>query len=140
MIVHCNFEELSALKTGARQILAGQPTGREAVAALPGQRERVAHLLPRLVGDLSIQSLADQRALYGAVASVVQVLRMEMEEAVADTHPAHEGAVSAYFDFAHALSVLSRLEELGRTMEALIELVTEGPVTDELAAEFGFPT
>ncbi len=140
MIVHCNFEELSALKAGARQILDGPAPGRGAVAAPPEERERVARLLPRLVGDLSVQSIADQRALQGAVAPIVELLRVEMEAAVAATHPAHEGAVSAYFDFAHALSVLSRLEETGQGMEALIELVTEGPVTDELVTKFGFPS
>ena len=55
------------------------------------------------------------------------------------THPADEGAVVAYFDFAHALSVQSRLAEVGREMEALIELVTGGPATDRLASEFVFP-
>jgi hypothetical protein len=47
--------------------------------------------------------------------------------------------VSAYFDFAHALSVQARLYELGLEMEALVELVTGGPVTEELARDFVFP-
>ena len=73
------------------------------------------------------------------MAAIVDTLRVEMETTVTTTHPANEGAVSAYFDFAHAFSVLSRLEEIGQEMVALIELVNGGPVTDELATEFVFP-
>ena len=54
-------------------------------------------------------------------------------------HPAHEAAVSAYFDFAHALSVQARLYEVGLEMEALAELVTDGPVTEQFARDFVFP-
>ncbi len=139
MIVHCNFEELTALKAGARQILDGYAPEAGIVAAPPEVCERVAALLPHLSGDLSIGTLAEQRALRATVAVIVELLREEMESTVTTTHPAHEGAVAAYFDFAHAFSVLSRLEDLGREMQALIELVTEGPVTDELAREFVFP-
>ena len=139
MIVHCNFEELTALKAGARQILDGYAPERGVVAAPPEEREQVAALLPCLDGDWSVQTLAEQRALRSAVASIVEILRAEMETTVTTMHPAHEGAVAAYFDFAHAFSVLSRLEEIGQEMAALIELVTGGPVTDELATEFAFP-
>ncbi len=139
MIVHCNFEELTALKAGARQILDGYAPEPGVVAAPPEEREQVAALLPHLSGDLSIETLAQQRALCGAVAVIVEILRVEMETTITTMHPAHEGAVAAYFDFAHGLSVLSRLEELGHEMQALIELVTEGPITDALARDFVFP-
>jgi len=139
VIVNCNFEELTALKAGARQMLDGYAQERGVVAAPPEEREKVAALVPHLGGDLSIETLAEQRALCSAVAVIVEILRVEMETTVTTTHPAHEGAVAAYFDFAHAFSVLSRLEELGQEMQALIELVTEGPVTDELAREFVVP-
>ena len=139
MIVHCNFEELTALKAGARQMLDGHAPERGVVAAPPEEREQVAALLPRLSGDWSIETLAEQKTLLSAVAVIVDTLRVEMETTVMTTHPANEGAVSAYFDFAHAFSVLSRLEEIGQEMVALIELVNGGPVTDELATEFVFP-
>ncbi len=139
MIVHCNFEELTALKAGARQMLDGHAPERGVVAAPPEEREQVAALLPRLSGDWSIETLAEQKTLLSAVAAIVDTLRVEMETTVTTTHPANEGAVSAYFDFAHAFSVLSRLEEIGQEMVALIELVNGGPVTDELATEFVFP-
>ena len=139
MIVHCNFEELTALKAGARQMLDGRAPERGVVAAPPEEREQVAALLPRLSGDWSIETLAEQKTLLSAVVVIVDTLRVEMETTVTTTHPANEGAVSAYFDFAHAFSVLSRLEEIGQEMVALIELVNGGPVTDELATEFVFP-
>jgi len=139
VIVHCNFEELTALKVGAQQILDGYAPEPGVVAAPPEEREQVSALLPQLSGDLSVETLAEQRAFHGAVAVIVEILRVEMETTVVTTHPAHEGAVAAYFDFAHAFSVLSRLEELGQEMWALIELVTEGPVTDEVVRDFVFP-
>ena len=48
-------------------------------------------------------------------------------------------AVAAYFDFAHSLSVLGRIQELGAEMEAMIELVTGAPATPEIAMDFQFP-
>ena len=139
MIVHCNFEELTALKAGARQVLEGYAPEQGAIAAPPEERERVAALMPRLGGDFSVTTLAEQRSLLHAVAIIVEMLRVEMESMVATNHPAYEVAVSAYFDFAHAFSVQARLYEIGLEMEALVELVTGGPVTDELARDFAFP-
>ncbi len=139
MIVHCNFEELTALKAGALQVLEGYAPEHGMVAAPPEERERVAALMPLLEGDFSVTTLAEQRSLLHAVSIIVEILRVEMESMVSANHPAHEGAVAAYFDFAHAFSVQSRLYEVGRELEALVELVTCGPVTDELARDFVFP-
>ncbi len=139
MIVHCNFEELTALKAGARQVLDGYVPEQGIIAAPPEEREQVAALMPRLGGDFSVTTLAEQRSLLHAVAIIVGILRIEMESVVTANHPAHEVAVSAYFDFAHAFSVQARLYEAGLEMEALVELVTGGPVTEELARDFVFP-
>ncbi len=139
MIVHFNFEELTALKAGARQVLDGYAPEHGMVAAPPEEREQVAALVPRLVGDFSVTTLGEQRSLLHAVAIIVGILRVEMESMVATNHPADELAVSAYFDFAHAFSVQARLYELGLEMEALVELVTGGSVTEELARDFVFP-
>ncbi len=139
MIFRCNFEELSALRQGARAVLDEHVPEEATVVAPPEERERVASILPRLDGDLSIGTLAEHRALRKAVQAIVERLRAEMEVTVAASHPADEGAVAAYFDFAHAYSVLSRLNEIGREMEALIELVTGRPPTDEIARSFVFP-
>ncbi len=139
MIVHCNFEELTALRAGARQLLGEYAPEHGVIAAPPEERERVAALMPRLEGDFSVTTLAEQRSLLHAVATIVETLRVEMESMVASNHPAHEVAVCAYFDFAHAFSVQTRLHEVGLEMEALVELVTGGSVTDELARDFVFP-
>ena len=139
MIVHCNFEELTALKAGAHQVLEGYAPEHGVIAAPPEEREHVVALLPRLGGDFSVTTVAEQRSLLHAVTIVVEMLRVEMETMVATNHPAHEVAVAAYFDFAHAFSVQTRLYEVGFEMEALVELVTGGPVTDEIARDFVFP-
>ncbi|MFV2007258.1 MAG: hypothetical protein ACC667_07415 [Longimicrobiales bacterium] len=139
MIFRCNFEELSALRHGARAVLDEYSPEEAAVAAPPEEREWVANVLPRLQGDLSIGTLREQRGLQKAVMAIVERLRVEMEVTVASTHPADEGAVAAYFDFAHAYSVLSRLDEIGREMEALIELVSGAPPSDAVARTFVFP-
>ncbi len=139
VIVHCNFEELTALKAGAHQVLDGYAPEHGMVAAPPEEREQVAALMPRLGGDFSVTTVAEQRSLLHAVAIIVGILRIEMESLVAANHPADEFAVSAYFDFAHAFSVQARLYEVGLEMEALVELVTGGPVTEELARDFVFP-
>ena len=139
MIVHCNFEEFTALNAGARQVLDGYAPDHGMIAAPPEEREQVAALMPQLGGDFSVTTLAQQRSLLHAVSIIVGILRVEMESMVTANHPAHEGAVSAYFDFAHALAVQARLYEVGLEMEALVELVTGGPVTEELARDFVFP-
>jgi hypothetical protein len=139
VIFRCNFEELSALRNGARAFLDEYSPEEAAVAAPPEERERVADVLPRLQGDLSIGTLREQRGIRKAVMAIVERLKVEMEVTVAATHPADEGAVAAYFEFAHAYSVLSRLDEIGREMEALIELVSGAPPSDAIARTFVFP-
>lgn len=139
MILQCNYEELSALRHGARALLDHGADERHPVAAPPVAHATVAALLPRLVGDFTITTLHELRSIKVAVEAIVACLRTEMQAAVAAAHPADEGAVSAYFEFAHAYSVSARLQEAADEMEALIELVTGGPATPELAREFIFP-
>lgn len=139
MILDCNYEEIKALQEGARVLLeagAGEPC---AVAAPPASRARVEAFVPLLDGPLEVRTLATQEELECAVDAIVACLRAEMEVAVTATHPASEGAVAAYFDFAHALSVQGRIRELGAEMHALIELVTGEPATPEMARGFVFP-
>jgi len=62
-----------------------------------------------------------------------------METLVGETHPAHEGAVAAYFDYAHSLSVLQRIQDMGSEMEAMIEVLTGSPVDGVAEASFHFP-
>ena len=71
--------------------------------------------------------------------AIVECLRVEMESGVVATHAADEQAVAAYFDFAHALTVAHRLDEMASEMEAMIELVTGEPSTSATSRSFHFP-
>lgn len=139
MILDCSYEELRALKEGARVLLQEGEAGPGPVVAPPESRARVEALVPLLDGSLAMRTLREQRAVQAAVEAIVARLRAEMESLVTATHPASEGAVAAYFDFAHALSVRERVREVGAEMVALIELVTGRPATARVAATFVFP-
>lgn len=139
MILHCNFEELGALRQGASVLLGEGRGGGSRVAAPPEGREEVEALLPRLNGDLTIQTLAEQRRVARAVSVIVGRLREEMDLFIITAHPADESAVAAYFLYGHALAVLARLAEMGQEMEALIEVVTGAPPSRDTAESFLFP-
>jgi hypothetical protein len=139
VILYLSYEEVQALRQGARSFLRDEGSGSCAVAAPPTARAEVSALEERLVGDLDVETLAEQRSLASAMAPIVECLRIEMETAVGETHPAHEGAVAAYFEYAHSLSVLARLREIGGEMEALIEVVTGKPADAATASSFQFP-
>jgi hypothetical protein len=139
VIVRCNFEELSALRDGARAYLDDAHDSESAVAAPPQARMDVESLAPRLDGDLSVRTLGELDLIIRGVRAIVDRLRVEMEMTVSATHAADEGAVSAYFEFAHSFSVLSRLTEMAREMRALVELMNGRPVTDEDLRNFVFP-
>ena len=139
MILRCNFEELGALRKGAHGLLAEHQAGPSPVVAPPEGWEEVQALLPRLSGDLTLDTLAEQRRVLKAVAAIVLQLKEEMDISILATHPAEESAVSSYFLYAHAVTVLKRVTELGQEMEALIEVVTGAPATPEMAATFRFP-
>jgi hypothetical protein len=135
MILHCNFEELQALGAGVELVLdmeRHRAQGESAVAAPAATIAQVEALRTRLGGDLSIETLADQRRVRSAVALITETLRERLEGRVIEFHPAHEEAVANYFDFGHTLAVLHRLDVMGAEMSALIELMTgETPTEDE---------
>lgn len=139
MILRFNFEELTALRSGARVFLDREEDRGGAVLAPSEERVRVAALLEELDGDMSLSTLAEVRAVEGAVSAIVRSLRVEMETVVLATHVADENAVAAYFDFAHGFTVEHRLSEMASEMEALIELVTGAPATERAVSEFQFP-
>ena len=138
MIFSCNFEEVQALREGARGVLE-EPAGEGAVAAPPATRAVVDSLVPQLTGDLAFLTLADQDAAERGVRVVVEHLRMVMDVQIVATHPAGEPAVAAYFDYAHALSVLHRLEAMGREMRALFEVLHGSPADPVDRHTFVFP-
>lgn len=139
MILTCNYEEVTALTHGARAFLGDDFLESRPVAAPSQERGDVEDLLPRLTGDLTFNTLAEQREAERGVRVVVDHLQVTMEEMVVATHPAAEEAVAAYFDYAHALSVLGRLRELGAEMEAMVEVVTGRPPHGEILHTFRFP-
>jgi hypothetical protein len=139
VILHFNYEELTALKAGAQSFLAREEEGYARVLAPPAERARVEALVPLLAGDVSLPTLAELSTVRSAVEAIVECLRIEMESVVVATHPADEQAVAAYFDFAHGLAVAHRLEEMASEMEAMIELVTGEPPTPATSRSFLFP-
>ena len=139
MILYVNYEELTALQSGARVLLDREEAGEGAVLAPCEEKARVEALLPQLSGDLSFSTLHELREVQSAIHAIVTCLRVEMEVAVVATHAADEDAVAAYFDFAHGLSVSHRVDEMASEMEALIELVTGASPTDETSRSFLFP-
>lgn len=140
MLLRCNYEEMTALAHGARTLLARDDEEEGgAVAAPPRARAAIGALLPRLVGDVPVDTLADQQVVETALSAIVEHLHEELDSAVLAAHAADEEAVSAYFDYAHALTVLSRAREMGREMSAVIELVTGSRPTPEVALTFQFP-
>ena len=139
MILSVNYEETRALRSGAENLLSGDSGGPCAVLAPPEDRVRVEELMGRLHGDLSLQTLEEIYTVERAVEAILDCLRAEMETAVVTAHPAGEGAVAAYFEFAHVLSVAYRIHNMADEMRALIELVTGEPATADAVRGFHFP-
>jgi hypothetical protein len=139
MILSCNFEEMNALSHGVRAFLGEPGITESAVAAPTATRAAVESLLIRVDGEFSVRTLADQMELEGALRAVVECLREELDSCVLATHAASEEAVSAYFDFAHALSVLGRASDMGEEMSALVGLMSGAPPNERTIREFVFP-
>lgn len=136
MILHCSFEELTALNAAAERVLEAAGSG--SVAAPPESLADIEALLLRLTGNISIDSLEDQASVQRAVEVLVQDARNRTDATILEEHPAAENAIRAYFEFAHMLTVLQRLRHMGDEMRALVELITGRPHTDEVARRFAF--
>ncbi len=140
MLLEFNYEEITALSSGARDYLQlRRDREGSAVAAPPAAVGFVEELLPRLEGTIPVRTLGDQRRIEGAVEAVLLHLRAQMERWILVTHPAGEEAVAAYFDFAHVRVVLERIREMGREMRALFELMTGEPAVGPRAMAYVFP-
>ena len=124
MILHCNFEELRALMAASELIVADAYDPSPDVVASPEALGMVEHLLPRLTGDVSIETLDDQRRVQKAVDYICGDLHRRMDDKIIETNPANEEAVSLYFDYGHSRTVLYRLEQMGAEMEAIIDLIS----------------
>ncbi|MDP9348129.1 MAG: hypothetical protein M3P24_03155 [Gemmatimonadota bacterium] len=134
MILHCNFEELRALSAGAEVVLGAAVGSSDSPVAAPAEAmAQVEMLVPRLTGDLSVSTLAEQRMVRGAVALICESLHTRMDERILAYHPGHEEAVTLYFDYAHTRTVLDRVDRMGAEMGAIIELITGETATEETA-------
>src|SRR5690606_9312430 len=134
-----NYEELTALRAGARSLLDGAEPAPGGVLAPPERRAQVESLVAKLDGDISLETLGEVRDLEVALDAVVSWLRVEMESAIVATHAAHEQAVASYFDFAHVFTVHHRVREMAAEMSALIELMTGEAPTPESTRSIHFP-
>ncbi len=137
MILHCTFEELSALDAGARSALAAVEQG-AGVVAPPRVVADIEQLIPRLEGDLEIQMLADQQSVERAISKILSQLRDKMDAAVIQQHAAAEEAIVAYFEYANVLTVYDRVRHMGAEMSAMIELMTGAAPTEESAHSITF--
>jgi hypothetical protein len=138
MILTCNYEELTAIGHGARAYLEDKPSGDHSAADVVG-RVAVESLLERLGASVSLRTLAEQQEIEEGLAAVVEHLRAEVDLRVLMAHPAAEESVGAYFDFAHALSVLGRTREIGEEMAAMLEVMTGAPLDESAIDAFVFP-
>jgi hypothetical protein len=129
VILHCNFEELRALTAASELIVADAHDHRGAVRASSEELRMVERLLPRLVGDVSIETLDDQRRVQRAVSFICRELMHRLDDQIIATNPANEDAVSLYFDYGHSRAVLHRLDLMGAEMEAMIDLIYGGSAT-----------
>jgi hypothetical protein len=139
MILHCSYEELMAVKAGASLALdRPEGWGGARVMAPPEVVADLEALLPRLSGDLSIATLAEQQSIRRAVTFILEELTEQMDAAILDEFPAAEKAVLSYFDYAYVLTVLDRLKRMEAEMTGLIELMTGQPPTAESSASITF--
>jgi hypothetical protein len=107
-------------------IVADAHDHRASVMAPPEGVGMVEQLLPRLTGDMSIETLDEQRRVQKAVSFICHDLHHRLDEQIIDTNPANEDAISLYFDYGHSRTVLHRLELMGAEMEAIIDLIHGG--------------
>ena len=138
MILHCTYEELTALGATAGRVVSAADDGSR-VAAPPQALADVASLQPRLHGDLLIATLEEQRSVERAVDYLLDELRERMNNFILSQHVGSEDSVNAYFDYAHVYGLRDRVRSLGREMAVMIELMTGEAPTAESARSVTFP-
>jgi hypothetical protein len=139
MILHCSFEEVTALSAAAERALAGSGGGGIVVSAPPDILAEIESVAPSFIGDIEVGTLAEQDQLLRVMEYMLLDLHERMDAAVLEYHAADETAVALYFEYAHVLTATDRLRRLGAEMRAVIELVTGTPPDAEAAADFTFP-
>ncbi|MGH7467499.1 MAG: hypothetical protein ACRENP_05880 [Longimicrobiales bacterium] len=138
MILHCTFEELSALAAGTERVLSDADHSSVVVAAPPQVVADLESLARRLTGDFTVISLAEQRSIARAAAYILADLKHRMDATIIAEHPASEATVQAYFEYAHVLAFEDRVRRIGDEMAAIIELMTGSAPTEESARSVTF--
>ena len=138
MILHCTYEELTALGATASRVVSAAE-GNARVAAPPEGLAEVTQLQPRLRGDLSIATLEEQRVVERAIEYLLDELRDRMNEYILTQHVGSEDSINAYFDYANVYALRDRVRGVGREMIVLIELMTGAAPTPESARSVTFP-
>lgn len=138
-MLHCDYEELQALKAGAELVLESRDiqwtNAHEAEPEVLDQVERIHSML----SSLSIPSLAEMDEVIEAVELITDSIHDRLRAVILETDPSDETAVALYFEWGRALSVHHRLLEMAAEMAALIELMTGESPTAETAASVTFP-
>lgn len=136
MILRLTFEELTTLNAAGTRLMGGPGDG-----SVLAPSEIMAELESRLPleGDLSVQTLAEQGRLLGAVNTMLDDLKRRMDVFILEQYVGSEDAVNAYFDYANVLTARDRLAQMGFEMEELIGLITGGAPTSEDRRTVAFP-
>lgn len=138
MILRCSYEELTALTATAQRVLDAK-IGTGGVVAPPEIVAEIEMLLPRLDGDMGLETLAEEWWLERILDYLLSDAKDRMDDLVVEQYVGAEDAVNAYFDYANILAVYGKVREIGREMAMLIELMTGHPPTAETARSVAFP-
>jgi hypothetical protein len=129
MILHCDFEELQALDRGADLLLdAHRLSDAFRISVSADALARVREFQAALTSTVTVSELEEVDDLQSAVSLIGRNLLHLMQECILEFHPAHEEAVNLYFDYAHVLSVESRVNHMAAEMHALADLMSGEPI------------
>ncbi|HSH45750.1 MAG TPA: hypothetical protein VK966_07835 [Longimicrobiales bacterium] len=136
MILRISYEEATAVNSAAERVLSS--AGGVAVLAPPEVMESLEVLLP-IPGDISVNTLARQERLLGAVEYVLDHLKRRMDAFILEQYVGSDDSVNAYFDYANVLTVREKLVHAGREMRAMIEVMTGESPDPDTARTIEFP-
>lgn len=136
MILRISYEEATAVNSAAERVLSS--AGGVAVLAPPEVMESLEVLLP-IPGDISVDTLAQQEELLGAVEYVLDHLKRRMDAFIVEQYVGSDDSVNAYFDYANVLTVREKLVNAGREMRAMIEVMTGEAPDPDTARTIEFP-
>jgi hypothetical protein len=139
VILYLSFEELTALSAEAERVLDASAAAGHGIAAPPQLLAEVEQFAQLLTGDVAVTTLDQQRSMRRVIDHLLDACRVRMDTLVLDQHPAAEGAVAAYFDYAHVLSASSRVDRLGTEMEVLLQVMTGEDPESDAGRRFSFP-